>query len=63
MYYEATVGCIQHGKQRGGGCMGLLEPNDAEQTGCTFGGGGQNTSWEVQKQAGKDRQSVAGGER
>ena len=42
---------------------GLLEPNDAEQTGVTVGGRGQNSSWEVQKQAGKDRQSIAGGKR
>ena len=39
----------------------LLELNDAEQTGGTVGGGGQKSSWEVQNQAGKDRQSLAGG--
>jgi len=40
---EATVSCIQHRKQRDGGCVGLLEPHDAEQTGGTVGGGGQNS--------------------
>ena len=41
----------------------MLDPNDAEQTGATFGRGGQNNSWEVQKKAGKDRQSIAKGQR
>ena len=42
----------------------MLETNDAEQRGGTIGGGGLNSSWEVQKQAGEDRQSIiAGGER
>ena len=42
--------------------MCLLEPQDAEQTGGTVGGDGQNSSWEIQKPAGKDQQSIAGGE-
>lgn len=43
-----------------GGCVGLLEPNDAAQTGGTVRGGLPNSSWEVQTQAGKGRQSIAG---
>ena len=40
----------------------MLEPNDAEQTGGTVGEGKQNSSWEVQKRAGKDCQSITAGE-
>ena len=43
-----------------GGCVGVLEPNDAAQTGGTVRGGLRNSSWEVQTQAGKGRQSIAG---
>ena len=40
----------------------LLEPSDAEQTGDTKSeGAGRTVSWESQKQAGKDRQSITGG--
>ena len=52
-WHEATVSWIQHGKQRDGGCVSLLDPNDAEQTGGTVGGGVQNSSCEVRNRLGK----------
>ena len=44
------------------GAWVLLERNDKEKTGGTVGGGGRTVSWEIQKQAEKNWQSVAAGE-
>ena len=42
------------------GAWVLLERNDKEQTGVQSEGAGRTVSWEIQKQAEKNRQPVAG---
>ena len=42
------------------GAWVLLERNDKDQTGGAVGGGRQIVSWEIQKQAEKNRQSITG---
>lgn len=52
--HEATTSCIQHGQQRGDGCVGFARAEKTEsRQGAQSEGAGRSFSWEVQKQQGK----------